>query len=195
MQRALTLLLLSTSLAFGQGLEFHYPVFVQAPPGQPRAFSILRQPPLAYPYDKSWAVSVYWDKDGNHFTDASLTISGRHEDTPDSHGHYPIRRPLPNYMLGVWSDVDAPSFVHRGNDLSNSCFLVNLHPITGAENLRVRNDGSVKAASVEAMNGANGEFKMGKFKVTIRGGIIISVEKMPVSQRMRWMFRRWKMGV
>lgn len=162
----------------------------QAAPGSSRVLSIKRQPPLGYPYDKSWAVSVYWDKDGNHYTDASISIVGRHEDTPDFHGNYPIKRPLPNYMLGVWSDVDAPSFVHRGNNLSNSCFMVNLDPITGATNLWIGNDGSIKAKSLATKDGVNGEFRMGRYKVTMRGGVIVKVDKMPISQRMRWFLRR-----
>lgn len=164
---------------------------LQAPDGEPYALHIYRNPPLPPPHDQDWAVSVTFDKDGNAFTDASWTISGRHSDTPDATGHYPHRRPLPNYMLGIWSDVDAPSVVIRGNDLPNSCALSVLDPITGAETSRLENDGTLKAKSVQTKDGANGVLQWGPHTMTVQGGRIMSVERAPWSERAKWIFGRW----
>lgn len=150
------------------------PVQLQAPDGQTVAVAIYRNPPL--PQQKEWQVATFVTAHGDIETDASVTISGRHNGQSDKSGWYRPRRPIPNYMLGIWSDVNAPSVVIRGNDLPDSCAIVNLDPATGAENLRIENDGTIRAKSIECQDGVTGEFRAGPWTLALKSGRVMKLE-------------------
>lgn len=149
---------------------------LRAVQGQPRVLNVFRWPGVPYPYSKSWAVATYITQHGDIETDASVTISGVHAETPDAHGYYPVRRPLPNYMLGIISDVNAPTIVVQGNQLPASSVLVVLDPRTARENLRIGNDGVIWLKSVEMTDGPTTNATVGKEIWTIRGGIIREIK-------------------
>ncbi len=82
---------------------------------------IYRNPPLQGGLSNQWAIGTYFNNQGAYYSDAWMIISGQHESTPSSAGHYDIRSPLDPtvpFMLGVWADVDGPAVVIRGSGIS-----------------------------------------------------------------------------
>jgi hypothetical protein len=141
------------------------------------ALDIVRRPAMPFPYDQTWNIGTWIQHNGAYYSSAWMVISGRHEDNPDVSGHYRIKHPCDeNFMLGVWSDVDGPSVVLRGNNLPGSYPLCVIDDATGKESARISNDGVLACKSVETKDGVNGVYRIGPAVVTLKGGRVMKVE-------------------
>jgi hypothetical protein len=141
------------------------------------SIDILRNPQMPPPYDKTWSVATYFNNNGAYYSDAWMVISGRHEDEPDASGHYRIKNPYEgNSMVAVWSDIEGPAMVLRGNDLLGSYAFSVIDDATAMESVHITNDGIVECKSIKTKDGVSGVYRIGPAVVTLKGGRIMKVE-------------------
>jgi hypothetical protein len=141
------------------------------------ALDIIRNPAMPEPHTLTWSVATYFNNNGAYYSDAWMVISGRHEDTPDDSGHYRPKHPCSgNFMFALWSDVDGPTAVLRGNNLPGSYPLCVIDDTTGKESARISNDGVLACKSIETEDGVTGMFRIGPAVVTLKCGRIMKVE-------------------
>jgi hypothetical protein len=152
------------------------PFNLHAHAGDPHVLNIHRWPLLPPPFHQVWGIASYFTTHGDFETDASVTISGQHVETQDAWGYWPVRRPLPNYMLGIWADVPI-AVVIRAAAVPGSIALTVRDPVTGQENARIDGDGTIRAKAVVSEEGIDDVLHIGRYRLIIRGGLIVGKEE------------------
>ena len=122
-----------------------------------------------------WGTSWYITANGGLEGNAWQTISGFIEEKPDRFGVHHVKRPAPNYMQGIWSDVPGPAQVVRGNSKPGSYLVSYVNDANGQECARIGNDGRFTVPGIKIEEGASGIVEIGSVILTIKSGIITGI--------------------